>query len=429
MYFIKIPKVHIIFLWLSMVLLFSVSSEYVQAANISTIQSAPKELQHFIQQIVSTHPRFLAAQAERDATISAYNASDNAIYNPELEINSEKTNIKTTTYGLSQTIDWGDQRGAKTRIAKHKLDAAQAIFQQKRQQLIRDLLFALKDFHNKSRLAELSTQRLKLMQDFNILAKQRHIAGDLNQVELNLAQLAYSESILKNSQVIAEKILAEQAYIATYDSNFKSKQQNLNNLPINFSEATLPSDFDSFLLTLPKMRIVRAKVAVRKMTIDLRKSESSADPTIAIRGGKEGQESLVGVTLSIPLNIRNTFSAEIDTARQEYLQAEQLSQQAWRNLRRDITTQTRHYQLMRNAWVQWQQRGQKSMSSQLILLKKMWRSGDISTTDYLVQIKQNLDTQSAGIELQTTLWSSWLTWLQSTAQIESWLQFNSIRNQ
>jgi len=429
MYFIKIPKVHVIFLWLSIVLLVSVSGGYVQATNISTIQSAPKELQNFIRQIVSTHPRFLAAQAERDTAMSVYNASDNAVYNPELEINSEKTNIKTTTYGLSQTIDWGDQRGAKTIVSKHKLDAAQAIFQQKRQQLIHDLLFSLKDLHNKSRLAELSTQRLKLMQDFYTLAKQRHIAGDLNQVELDLAQLAYSESILKNAQISSDKILAEQAYIAIYGPNFEIEQQKLTNLPINFSEVTLPSDLDSFLLTLPQMRIVRANVAARKITIDLRKSESSADPTIAIRGGKEGQESLVGVTLSIPLNIRNTFSAEIDTARQEYLQAEQLSQQAWRDLRRDITTQTRYYQLMRNAWIQWQQRGQKSMDSQLELLKKMWRSGDLSTTDYLVQIKQNLDTRSAGIKLQTTLWSSWLTWLQSTAQIESWLQLTSIRNQ
>ena len=98
MYFIKIQKIFVTRAWAGVVLL-SVYGGYVQASNISTIQSAPKELQHFIQQIVSTHPRFLAAQAERDAMISTYNASDNAIYNPEFEIDSEKTNIRTTTYG------------------------------------------------------------------------------------------------------------------------------------------------------------------------------------------------------------------------------------------------------------------------------------------------------------------------------------------
>jgi len=427
MYFIKKRNVLNAFVWIGTSLL-CISSNTVQAADIFNIHAAPKELQQFIQQILPAHPRFLAAQAERDSMLASYSASDNAIYNPELELDTEKTDIRTSTVGLSQTIDWGDQRGAKTQIAKHRLDAAQAMFQKERQQLISDLLFVSRDFHNKTRLAMLSSQRLKLMQDFSSLARQKHAAGDLNQVELDLAQLAYSESVLNNAQVITEQIKAEQAYIALYGSNMKSAHDKLTELSIDFDEVALPSDINVFLLTLPQMRIVRANVAASKNMIDLRESESSADPTIAIRGGKEDEESLVGVTLSIPLNIRNNFRAEIDVARKEYLQTELLAQQAWRDLQRDITTQTKHYQLMRKAWLQWKQSGQISMDRQLKLLKRLWRTGDLSTTDYLVQIKQNLDTQSAGIELQTTLWSSWLTWLESTAQIESWLQLNTKRN-
>lgn len=427
MYLIKERSVLNTFVWMSAVI-FSMSSYTVYAADIFNIQAAPKELQQFIQQILPTHPRFLAAQAERDAVLASYSASDNAIYNPELELDTEKTNIRTSTVGLRQTIDWGDQRGAKTQIAKHRLDAAHAMFQKERQQLISDLVFVARDFHNKTRLATLSSQRLKLMQDFSSLARQKHAAGDLNQVELDLAQLAYSESVLNNAQAITEQIKAEQTYIALYGSNLKSAHEKLTELSIDFVDVALPSDLNAFLLTLPQMRIVRANVAASKNTIDLRESESSADPTIAIRSGKEDEESLVGITLSIPLNFRNSYSAEIDVARKEYLQTEQLAQLAWRNLRRDITTQTRHYQLMRKAWWQWKQSGQISMDRQLKLLKRLWRAGDLSTTDYLVQIKQNLDTQSAGIELQTTLWSSWLTWLESTAQIESWLQLNTKRN-
>jgi len=182
-------------------------------------------------------------------------------------------------------------------------------------------------------------------------------------------------------------------------------------------------------MNLPQMQIVRANVAASKNTIKLRQGEASADPTIAIRGGKEDKEKLIGVTLTIPLNIRNSYSAEIEVARKEYLRAEQLSQQAWRNVRRNIIAKTSHYQLTQQAWQQWQTGGQISSQRQLKLLKQLWRAGDLSTTDYLVQIKQNLDTQSAGIELQTTLWSSWLAWLNATAQIESWLHVNSTRGQ
>ncbi len=428
MYFIN--KQSALGILISMGVIFSyLPNSLAQSSNKINVGSAPNELQQFIQQVIPTHPRFTAAQAELHSVKAQYNAATKAIYNPELELDTEKINIRTSTIGLSQTIDWGDQRGAKTQIAKHQLDAAHARFQQERQQLIRDLLIVSGDYQNKTRLADLSRQRFKLMQDFYAVAQQKYAAGDISQVELDFAQLAYSESVFKNAQILADQVNAEQAFLALYGSGSNSNHTSLPDLSINFEEVTIPPDLDAFLLLLPQMRIVRANVAATKNTITLRESESSADPTIALRSGKEDEESLVGLTLTIPLNVRNNFTAEIVAARKEYLQAEQLAQQAFRDLRRDITTQTRHYQLTRTAWRQWQQSGQVSMNRQLRLLKRLWQAGDLSTTDYLVQIKQNLDTRSAGIELQTTLWSSWLNWLEATAQIESWLQLNDIRNQ
>lgn len=393
-----------------------------------SIQTAPIALSQFIQATYLSHPRLSASKAVLEAAQFQYSSAQNAIYNPELELDTEETNIRTSTIGLSQTIDWGDQQGAKTQIANQQLKAATAMFQQERQQLLRDLLLALADYKNKVQLASLSKQRLKLMKDFFDVAKQKYSAGDLNQVELDLAQLAYSESIFDNARVLASYAEAEQAFFALYGSSVNSSTA-LPKMAIDFQKITLPSELDKFLMALPQMQRVRAKVAASKQTINLREGQSSADPTIAIRGGKEEEESLVGITLSIPLNIRNNYRADIDVARKQYLQAEQLAQQQWRNLRRDIVSQTEHYQLTRNAWQQWKSNGQISINRQLKLLKRLWKTGDLSTTDYLVQIKQNLDTQSAGIELQTTLWGSWLTWLDSTAQIESWLQLNTTRNQ
>jgi len=393
-----------------------------------SISPAKAEFNQLIQKVLPTHPRLIAAQAELDAATSLYNASTNAIYNPELELDAEETNIRTSTIGLSQTIDWGDQQGANTLIAKFRLDAARSNFKQERQKLIRDLLIISGDYKNKIRLAALSNQRLKFMKNFYAVAKQKRAVGDLNQVDLDLAQLAYSESIFKNAQVLADYANAEQSFYAMFDANFVS-EKSLPEMESDFQDVALPVVLDPFLMSLPQIQQTRAMVAANKNIIALRQAESSADPSIAIRGGREDKESLVGVTLTIPLNIRNSYNAEIKAAEKDYLQSEQLAQQAWKNLRRDIITQTRQYQLTRKAWQQWRQSGQNSIQRQLNLLKRLWRAGDLSTTDYLVQIKQNLDTQSAGIELQSSLWSSWLNWLQATAQIESWLQLNDIRNQ
>lgn len=399
---------------------------YAQTTGKISIIPAEVELNQLIRKVLPTHPRFIAAQAELQAARALYSASTNAIYNPELELDTEETNIRTSTIGLSQTIDWGDQQGANTQIAKFQFNAAKENFKQERHRLISDLLIIAGDYKNKARLAALSNQRLTLMKDFYSLAKQKHSAGDLNQVELDLAQLAYSESIFDNARVLSEYTQEKQNFYAMFAA---VAETTLPEIPRDFQKVSLPAELDSFLMTLPKVQKMRATVAANKNIIALRQAESSADPSVAIRGGKEDKESLVGVTLTIPINIRNNFTAEIKAAEQNYLQSEQLAQQAWRNLRRDIISQTRHYELTRNAWQQWRLNGQASIQRQLSLLKQLWRTGDLSTTDYLVQIKQNLDTQSASIELHTTLWRSWLMWLDSTAQIETWLQLNFTRNQ
>jgi len=399
---------------------------YAQTTGKISIIPAEVELNQLIRKVLPTHPRFIAAQAELQAARALYSASTNAIYNPELEVDTEETNIRTSTIGLRQTIDWGDQQGANTQIAKFQFNAAKENFKQERHRLISDLLIIAGDYKNKARLAALSNQRLTLMKDFYSLAKQKHSAGDLNQVELDLAQLAYSESIFDNARVLSEYTQEKQNFYAMFAA---VAETTLPEIPRDFQKVSLPAELDSFLMTLPKVQKMRATVAANKNIIALRQAESSADPSVAIRGGKEDKESLVGVTLTIPINIRNNFTAEIKAAEQDYLQSEQLAQQAWRNLRRDIISQTRHYELTRNAWQQWRLNGQASIQRQLSLLKQLWRTGDLSTTDYLVQIKQNLDTQSASIELHTTLWKSWLMWLDSTAQIETWLQLNFTRNQ
>ncbi len=401
----------------------------VQAENTGNIQSAPGELRQFIEQVIPGHPRYVAAQAELGVARALYDAADNAIYNPELELDAEKTDIQTATIGLSQTIDWGDQRGAKTQITRYRLDAAEAKFQRERQQLIQDLFITLNNYQIKTRLGELSNQRLKIMKDFYDISQKRYAVGDLSQVELDLAQLAYSEAVFKNAQILSDQVRAEQSFYALYSIGTGSSSSSLPDLFFDFKNIKIPTDLDAFLMRLPQMRMLRANVDASKYVIDLRQGESLPDPTIALRGGKEDEETLAGLTLTIPLNVRNPFRAEIVAAREEYLQAEQLAQQAFLDIRRDIKSLTRHYQLTFSAWRQWQASGQVSVNRQLRILKRLWQAGDISTTDYLVQIKQNLDTQSAGIELNSTLWVSWLTWLETTAQIESWLQLKDTRTQ
>ena len=55
------------------------------------------------------------------------------------------------------------------------------------------------------------------------------------------------------------------------------------------------------------------------------------------------------------------------------------------------------------------------------MLEKLWRAGEISTSDYLVQLKQNLDTALSALALESQAWQAWLDYLAAAGRLTDWL--------
>jgi outer membrane protein, heavy metal efflux system len=55
------------------------------------------------------------------------------------------------------------------------------------------------------------------------------------------------------------------------------------------------------------------------------------------------------------------------------------------------------------------------------LLEKLWRAGEISTSDYLVQLKQSLDTALSGLELESQAWQAWFDYLVAAGRLNDWI--------
>ena len=73
-----------------------------------------------------------------------------------------------------------------------------------------------------------------------------------------------------------------------------------------------------------------------------------------------------------------------------------------------------------SAWARWQASRGTDVERRANLLEKLWREGELSTADYLLQLKQTLDTQLAGAELEARLWRSYADYLAATGQLERW---------
>ena len=147
--------------------------------------------------------------------------------------------------------------------------------------------------------------------------------------------------------------------------------------------------------------------------------ETKADPTIGFNAGKNDRENVLGVTFSMPLNIRNNYSAQARAANQQAIAAEANFRSVMRKQRFAIQSSTDTLITYQKNYQRWQQlmdgRGKRSGD----LLQKQWQSGDVSTTEYLLALQQRAEGLNAGIELQSQFQLSQIDWLLQVGQIKA----------
>jgi len=402
-------------------------SSVVHAGPVGTPDNdrASMTLQRWLNKNVNDHPSVLAAKAAVDSAGYQLIAADKALYNPELEFDAETAETDSASVGFSQTIDWGDTRGARTAMARSQKVAAKFGFEATRREIALAFLSGLSDYHTSSALKALAEQGNTLMQRSAKLAKQRFDAGDLGKVEVDLANLSYAQARFQLADAISQNARAAQNLIALTGSAGKNWPQLLSTFP---DPKVQPQEIDKTVQQLPQMREITSRVKSAQANVKVQAGQGSVNPTIAFRAGKEEQDALLGLSLSIPLQIRNNFQAEVDAANSEMIQAEREAIDAYRKLKSRLEIAIVSYELSRGAWLSWQQSGADTLSEQIILLERLWKAGELNTTDYLIQLTQALQTKARAIEQRGRMWTDWSEWLIASGKIEQWLYDTSTQN-
>ncbi len=379
-------------------------------------RKADPPLQAFIQQVWAQSPAVQGAQAAVEAAQAKAEGASKPLHNPALELDAERTDINTTSIGFSQTLDWSGKRGAFTRVAGLEAQEAEANLLEVRQRIAVETLDALVRYFTARRMQALALSRSLLMKEFIDAVKQRQAAGDMGALDVTLAQVAFSESLM--AQATSESELAEagaalQAVSGLTMAYWPKLPSELIPPPKHVDPALLES--------LPELVVLQSRVQAAKARIDLAKREGRVDPTIGIRAGREDSESLVGLSLEIPLFVRNNRKAEVRTASHEAVAREQAYRDAYRRADARLTGALGRYENTTNAWRAWVATGQQAHNKQMNLLEQMWRVGELSATDFLIQAKQNIDTQTAATTLSGEVWRAAIGWLEAAGRIERWL--------
>lgn len=398
-----------------------------QAADTGTMGTtrADPELIRFVQTVVETNPRVQAARAELDASGSFRDAASRPLYNPEFSLDAENSDTDTRSIGISQTLDWGGKRKARTAVAESDRLVVEAEYLAARWAVIVELLDGLAQHQTGVERDALAESRRQLMQDFADLAQRRFDAGDLNQVEFALAKLASTDARIQKATAGVGLAEARQAV-----RNLTPRLPVVQWPTLPASMPVLPqaaSDSQTLVLALPEVLAVRRQVESADALVELRRRERRPDPTISLTGGREDGENLVGVNVTMPLFIRNRFSYEVTAAMAQRSQAQQIADDVMQRAHARLISASERYELSRGAWGDWELTGQTSLVSQTEQLQKLWEAGELSTTDYLVQLRQTLDVQESALDLREALWRAWFEWLWASGQVDAWLGQGVVR--
>ncbi len=366
-----------------------------------------------------------AARAELEAARARARAADQPLYNPTLSVEVENADVDRRTAGIGLELDLSGKRRARANEGQAQLRASEAAFEIARRDIAGRWLKAWSAVALAARQAEFGRRRVTLMQRFDDLAAQRLRVGDISSPERDLAGLALGEAQVQQAALIGSEAEQRARILAIAGDAITSLPPLPDALPPNGKEFTARPPVD-----LPELREARAKVERGDAAIDVARRNRIPNPTINLTGGsvRSGpfneriSDRVIGVSVSIPLPLLNTGRAEVDAARADADAAAAAMKSRELSLRASQREARARYDALREAVVSFRGGRAAAHEDRTGLLEKLWRAGEISTSDYLVQLKQSLDTALSGLDLESRTWQAWFDYLTAAGRLTDWIE-------
>jgi cobalt-zinc-cadmium efflux system outer membrane protein len=381
---------------------------------------APASLQAAVRALWEASPQVQAARADLEAARARARAAAQPLYNPELALDAENADVDRRTAGLSLTLDLSGKRRARAAQGEAEVRVAEAGYDLQRRDVATRWLQAWSATTLAARQRELGQRRLTLMQRFDELAAQRLKVGDISSPERDLAGLALGEAQVQQASLVGNEAAARATLLAISGDTSGS----LPLLPVGLppSAAPLPPRAAG---DLPEVVQAQAAQASAEAGVQVARRARIPDPTVSLTGGQVRSgprtDRVIGVQVAIPLPVFNTGRAEVAAARAEAdassasLRAERLQAVA------ALQEAQARYGALRQSAEAFQSGRAAAFEDRTALLEKLWRAGEISTSDYLVQLKQSLDTALSGLQLESQAWQAWFDYLTAAGRLNDWI--------
>lgn len=395
------------------------------AKDPSASDRADHALQHFVRVVLAANPQVQAARAALETSAALRDAAARPLYNPEIDVEVERSADDARTLGVSQTLDWHGKRAARSDAAERERQLAVAHYTSTVWGIGRELLTELSRHQVAAARQALAARSEGVMSEFAKLAEQRFSAGDLTRTELSLARLSLTDARIQHATRSGEAVAARQQ-LSALAVDVPAVQWPALASPPAPARSVSSDDRAALLHALPEVIAAQRQVDLADAQVALRRREQRPDPTLSLRGGEQANQSLVGIGISIPLFVRNRFDDEVRAALSERDEARFGADAAWRQAQARLQGADERYALLYTAWSEWEQTGQPSLEMQADQLRRLWQVGELGTTDYLFQIRQTFAVQDNALQLRLALWEGWFEWLRASGRIGDWIGFDAL---
>lgn len=379
----------------------------------------------FVSSVWQTNPGILSAQSEIDRANSQFLQSRRPIYNPTFNVDVQKVSIQsefdTYTAGLSQAIDVFDKRGARARVGENGLAEARANLANQKLKLASEALRGIAEYRMAQAVVKVARNRTDLLFKFKELNERRFNEGDIPQDALDMAFLAYVQAV--SQQADEEVLLVNSRQRLEMITGFSSRRWPI--LPERMPSPLKPSTItkEQWIHALPLIGLYNARVAIARAAVRVAQTDAKADPTLSFRSGTEDREFLIGGTLNVPLFVRNDFHDQVDAANYEEIAVEQTRMNIYRQAKAALQGTLSRYQMLYQGTTRWNETYKHSLELDggIEILNRLWEAGEMSTTTYIIQLKQHMDSQIAGARLTGKAWSEWFSVMEASGQLNVWL--------
>jgi len=292
-----------------------------------------------------------------------------------------------------------------------------------RNQMLAERLLALAEQAQSRKALTFAEQQLRFTKAQLGIAKQRLATGDLSNVELHLMQLELATNTADYALAEQAALVADGKVIELLGDNNLAFSEFIKEIHVFVTQAKqAPApELGTSKSTLPALASAYQQVLLARVNAMQVKADTSADPTISLGAEKEGTDNKLGVGISIPLQVRNNYS-ELQAVADKGIA---IAEQGYLARERVLTAKQKHvlYALPRllERYQDWRELVQVSGAKAAKSLSQQWQAGDVSTSEYLQSRRQLAASYLVGLNLETAIYQSWLTWMGESGQLMPFL--------